>query len=69
MNPKEFKEGKQLKAAHACSLIENIFKEKVILQQINCKTWQWKAAFFQTCFCSYCCSLRQLGYDTKVLRH
>lgn len=47
MNPKELKEGKHLKAAQACSVIENIFKEKGILQQLNCKTGQWKVGFFQ----------------------
>jgi len=50
MNPEEFKKGKQLKAARACSIIQNIFKEKVILPQTNCKSWQQKAIFFQASF-------------------
>lgn len=45
-SPREFKKGKELKALCECLLIQNIFKEKVILQQINYKFCQWKAAFF-----------------------
>lgn len=49
-NPREFKKGKELKAVCACLLIQNIFKEKVILQQINGKFCQWKAGFFPSLY-------------------
>lgn len=64
-NSREFKKGEELKAVCACLLIQNIFKEKVILQQINRKFWQWKASFFQACFSSY--SSHTIGYGKKVL--
>ena len=69
MNSSEFKKGKQLKVAHACSLIQNIFKEKVILQQINCKSWQWKAVFSKPVSPPTAVQSGNLSYDTKVLRH